>query len=399
MVDGPVPATHGQQRPTVRTIGTSTEGPDRPTIAARPVVAGWPHRGSRVEEGGHGLMVATPPTLLFSTRAVPPSARATAMQTLHERGLLPVEALPGARPAVDLVKWQLPGVSALSGRFVDVRQVGRADAQAGDELFFGINLVGACLVRQRGQEPTIGVGDAVAIALAAGPFTVLRPGPTRMLGLRLPRPATSTYASEQDARRVDPAVTPALGLLTGYLRTLLVGPAPTAELADVVADHIRALTALAIGTDPASALAGRPSLRAARLTTVKADIDQHLTDPGLAAATVAARHGISVRQLHRLFELDGRTYSRYVLDRRLQLVRQRLRHPRYAGESITSLAAGAGFADPSYFNRTFRRRYGTTPSEVRHDAEGWTPDGQLVARRGPAPASPPASDEPTVTSR
>lgn len=31
----------------------------------------------------------------------------------------------------------------------------------------------------------------------------------------------------------------------------------------------------------------------------------------------------------------------------------------------TTIAAGAGFADPSYFNRTFRRRFGTTPTEVR----------------------------------
>jgi AraC-like DNA-binding protein len=271
---------------------------------------------------------------------------------------------------VELVKWQLPGLSALSARFTDVRQVGRPDQEAGDELFFGIHLSGTGLVHQGGRETVIGVGDAVAIDPSAGPFAVLRPGSTRILGLRLPRSSTGACDPEPGGRRVDPAATPALRLLTGYLRGLLREPAPTAELADAVVDHIAALTALALGADPVTAQATRPAVRAARLAAVKSDIDRHLTDPRLSPTAVAERHGISLRHLHRLFELDGKTYSHHVLDRRLQLVHQRLRHPRYSGQSITTLAAGAGFADPSYFNRTFRRRYGTTPTEVRHGEGG-----------------------------
>jgi uncharacterized membrane protein YkvA (DUF1232 family) len=39
--------------------------------------------------------------------------------------------------------------------------------------------------------------------------------------------------------------------------------------------------------------------------------------------------------------------------------------PRFAGLNITTVAFTSGFGDLSYFNRTFRHRFGTTPSELR----------------------------------
>ena len=42
-----------------------------------------------------------------------------------------------------------------------------------------------------------------------------------------------------------------------------------------------------------------------------------------------------------------------------------LTDPRYVARSISAIAFEAGFGDLSYFNRTFRRRYGATPSDVR----------------------------------
>ena len=42
--------------------------------------------------------------------------------------------------------------------------------------------------------------------------------------------------------------------------------------------------------------------------------------------------------------------------------------PRYARWSITAIALEAGFADLSHFNRRFKRRYLTTPSDMRRQA-------------------------------
>jgi AraC-like DNA-binding protein len=113
-----------------------------------------------------------------------------------------------------------------------------------------------------------------------------------------------------------------------------------------------------------------PGVRAARLTAIKADIGRHLTDSSLSVAALAGRHGITPRYLHMLFEDDAMTYSQYVLDQRLALACRRLRDPRLAGRTISSIAHDAGFGDLSYFNRRFRHRYGVTPSGARpHQAD------------------------------
>jgi len=41
---------------------------------------------------------------------------------------------------------------------------------------------------------------------------------------------------------------------------------------------------------------------------------------------------------------------------------------RYDRLGITEIAYEAGFSDLSYFNRTFRRAHGATPSDIRRDS-------------------------------
>jgi AraC-like DNA-binding protein len=311
-------------------------------------------------------MEARPP-LRFSTHGVPEVARGQALRTLRGRGLLPVEPLPDAVPAVELVKWRLPGASVLSGRFCGVRQIGDpGTGGAPDDLFFGINLAGPGLARQRGREVVVDGGDAMVVGLHDGPFTVLRPVVSRMIGVRVPRSGVParTEADLAAAVRLVPAPAPALQLLTRYLRSVLDGPVPSGELADTVVDHVTELIPLSPGV-PADFATAASSVRAARLQSIKADIACNLPDPALSATSVAARHGISTRYLHRLFEDDGRTFSRFVLDQRLELVHRRLRNPRFTTNTITAIARGAGFTDPSYFSRAFRRRYTATPTDVR----------------------------------
>jgi AraC-like DNA-binding protein len=146
------------------------------------------------------------------------------------------------------------------------------------------------------------------------------------------------------ALRVVPARTPALRLLTAYLRGLVGQPAPDAPpLADAVARHVTELIELSLAGDLALPTAAR-GVRAARLSAIRADVDRHLTDPALDAAAVARRTGIGTRYLHRLFEDEPTTFSRFVLDRRLDLVHHRLRDPRLAAGTLAALAADAGSA-------------------------------------------------------
>jgi AraC-like DNA-binding protein len=42
---------------------------------------------------------------------------------------------------------------------------------------------------------------------------------------------------------------------------------------------------------------------------------------------------------------------------------------RHADWAVNAIAFESGFGDLSYFNRMFRRRYSSTPSDVRADAQ------------------------------
>jgi AraC-like DNA-binding protein len=66
-----------------------------------------------------------------------------------------------------------------------------------------------------------------------------------------------------------------------------------------------------------------------------------------------------------LFESDGTTFSRFLLDQRLAHAHRMLSNPLLAERTISTIAYEAGFGDLSHFNRAFRRRYGETPSDVR----------------------------------
>jgi AraC-like DNA-binding protein len=325
-----------------------------------------------------GLVPPTPP-LRFTTRGIPEPSRRRALHELSEQGLLPVVPLPDCAPRVDLVKWRLPGASVLSGTFVGVRQdSGPASAGPG-EMFFGINVAGCSLARQLRQEITIGPGDAVVIDPQGGAFAVARPEACQLIGIRIPRRAVSLEAagSGRAPLRLVPGRTAALQLLTRYLGSVLDGPVPSsAALADAVVTHLTDLIELSLCAAGAGSLPARdPAVRAARLDAIKADVDRHLTDSSLTIAALAARHGITPRYLHKLFEDEAMTYSRFVLDRRLALAYRRLRHRRFADRTISSIAHEAGFGDLSYFNRTFRRRYSITPSDARQQATLSFPPG------------------------
>ncbi|MGK5685590.1 helix-turn-helix domain-containing protein [Actinoplanes sp. URMC 104] len=308
--------------------------------------------------------------LTFTTRGLAVASRGPVLCALLERGLLPVEPLPGRTPAVELTKWRLPGASVLWASFAGVRQRGDpATAGPPGDLFFAVNLSGAGLVRQRGREVAVGAGEAVLIEVDGGPFTVLRPEPTRLIGLRVPRAGLGADAASAGPRLVPPS-RPALGLLRRYLLAVRDDPMPRAgPLADAFAGHVGELIGLALRPDDGDARqAGAPSLRAARLSAVKADVARQLTDAGLSAARVAGRQGITVRYLHKLFEREPQTFAQFVLGRRLELAHRRLGDPRWAGRTVSAIAHDSGFGDLSGFNRAFRHRYGVTPSEVREAA-------------------------------
>jgi AraC-like DNA-binding protein len=59
------------------------------------------------------------------------------------------------------------------------------------------------------------------------------------------------------------------------------------------------------------------------------------------------------------------TFSEFVLAERLARAHRLLVDSAHLGLKVSEIAYSVGFSDLSYFNRTFRLRFGMTPSDVR----------------------------------
>jgi AraC family transcriptional regulator len=82
-----------------------------------------------------------------------------------------------------------------------------------------------------------------------------------------------------------------------------------------------------------------------------------------SSGELAERLEVSQNHLARAFRRRfGRTISRYILERRMELARHLLRE---TSLPVKAVAERVGLADPQYFNKLFRRTVGTSPSAFR----------------------------------
>jgi len=305
----------------------------------------------------------------FSTEDLPVSERRNAVCELRERGILPIDPLADRDLHVRIAKWCLPGAGILSGRLCGLRQEGTPQT-AGDDFFFGLTLAGRNIASQRGREITLDRGDAVLMSCPEGHFSMTCPMPVRFTGLRVPRRHLAPLVPGLDDRvmRLTPGATDGLKFLTAYLRVMFNDRAlASPEISRLVVTHLLDLIALCLGTTRDNTVAAQTrGVRAARLQAIKSDIAAKLPDGTLAVADVAALHGVTPRYVHKLFESEGTTFTQFILSQRLDRAHRMLRDQRFATRSISSIAYDVGFGDLSYFNRTFRRHYNVTPSDIRN---------------------------------
>jgi AraC-like DNA-binding protein len=264
----------------------------------------------------------------------------------------------------------------MSGALCGVRQTIRSRGSVSsseDDLLVAVNLSGRTIAQPRDRELVLLDGDAMLMTRDSINLNLIHPTPVNFLGFRVPRDAIAPLAGSIDDAlvRMVPAGSDAIKLLVTYARAIAEEQQSldTPELQRLVATHIHDLIAVAVGaTRDGHAIAKERGIRAARLRAIISDITANLRDCDLTVAAVAQRQRVTPRYLHKLFEGEELTFSTFVLNQRLSRAHRMLCDPRFNDRSISSLAFDVGFSDLSYFNRTFRRRYDATPSDIRHSA-------------------------------
>ena len=179
-----------------------------------------------------------------------------------------------------------------------------------------------------------------------------------------------------------------LGLPVDLIRRA-AGNLRASPLYRLVIDHVARLAADAdrISADPTAPAVGVASIELARallasaahadrhtraaladtlLTRVRAHVRQHLADPDLRPAVIAAAHNVSLRHLYKVCARADFSLEQWIISERLRGAREELASPHSRHRTIAAVARHWGFRDPTHFARRFRDSYGTTPHEWRH---------------------------------
>ncbi len=101
------------------------------------------------------------------------------------------------------------------------------------------------------------------------------------------------------------------------------------------------------------------------LQRIKQFIRRNLDDERLGPEWIAEAHDISARYLHRLFEGECESVSRYIQRLRLEGCRDALGDGAFAAYPVSEIAYRAGFKDASHFSRAFKKEFGVTPARYR----------------------------------
>lgn len=316
-----------------------------------------------------------PKRLHVSTDGFAPAQRLATWREVYGRGIALVDIEPiGENPFhADVTFDLLPHLSIASGSRSPAHYRVTRDLVPNCRDMIGISVLrsGRAEATQFGKDLLAGVGSG-SVLVGTDPSTSTMITEGSFVTLVLSRSAIAMrvpHLSHAFGLPIAPD-NPALRLLVNYIDLVRGGePITEARLAASVSDHIIDLAALALGARSDEAeLAVSRGVTEARLAALKADILGALGQFDLSSESIAARHGISPRYVRKLFERNGGSFTSFVQEERLEKARRMLTDRRSAGANVAHIAHESGFGDISHFNRTFRRRFGATPSEVREAA-------------------------------
>jgi AraC-like DNA-binding protein len=235
----------------------------------------------------------------------------------------------------------------------------------GADHYFALFLVGGQLsMIHNDQTVQLAVGD-VALVDAGRPVTYATDGADTLwntVAVNLPRQALVSHLGfEPKGGLCRRGGTPAGRLLLDLIRDVGSGEESALSPADsymqlAVYDLVGALFA---PSDPVAGSSHTEKLFARICNVVK----DHFADPEFGPPEVAAKAGISLRYLQKLFTQHGSFCSELIYSFRLQHAAHLLHRRALLGtsQSLSEVAYACGFSDYSHFARKFRQRFGHSP--------------------------------------
>jgi AraC-like DNA-binding protein len=252
------------------------------------------------------------------------------------------------------------------GSFSTVRREHRQVLATNDDRYCLARNTGdrAALVVHRGREFTMRPGAMVLLKLDEPFVSADGANHRRFTNVHLPAAALRSMVPHIDdmvASELAPGGV--LSLALNYSNLLLDHPTAADEAGMVIAQHLLDLSALGLGVRGDQALAAqRGGLRAVRLQALLLLLGQHFSEPDFSAQKLAVAAGLSERYVNELLYEAGASFTVRLNELRLGKAARLLA---MTTRRIGDIAFECGFNDLSYFNRSFRRRFGLTPTAAR----------------------------------
>ncbi len=252
------------------------------------------------------------------------------------------------------------------GTFTTVRREYRQVLETNDDRYCLARNTGsrAAVVVHRGREFTMRPGAMVLLKLDEPFFSADGANHKRFTNVHLPMAALRAMVPHvDDMVGCELASGGALSLAMDYSNLLLGHPSAADEAGMAIAAHLLDLTALGLGARGDHALAAqRGGLRAVRLKAVLSILERRFSEPDFTAQKLAAAARLSERYVNELLYEAGAGFTTRLNELRLRKAAELLT---LTERRISDIAFDCGFNDLSYFNRSFRRRFGLTPTAAR----------------------------------
>lgn len=266
----------------------------------------------------------------------------------------------------ELLDWQ-SGTLGVSSFKADAQRVIRdksaAKADKTEDFVFLFPTRKLLRYQQRGRDGLVQPGD-VLLLNAAEPYIVDVPDGSENVTIKIDRQhLVHRYPGVDDlcatGNFANPLLVPAMVTL-GEQVLKLQSPAQTSLIQDCIVDLLCLMLECRIPGDRGHLV--RQALGTSLFESICAYIRQRLSDHSLTPERAATDHKISVRYLHRIFQLHGRSFSQVLQEERLQLARLLIVESGRRGKTnLGEVAFRCGFASQSHFSVSYKRRFGLSP--------------------------------------
>ncbi|NKB36940.1 MAG: helix-turn-helix domain-containing protein [Gammaproteobacteria bacterium] len=241
-------------------------------------------------------------------------------------------------------------------------------ADANYDYFLTTLLEGRAIIQQAEKTTVMNPGD-LALMTGGLPYTIEYELPSRRLIARIPYEVFQQRLSDCDEKAI-------MGHLPNedlgrVVNDLLKSVAFEAESLNITEQYTLTQSLLELTAALTRAIIRPDDLKSEPrhtdlLNRIFTYIEENYMDSDLTPDKIAQGNGISTRYLHSLFRDSGTTVLKWVWEQRLKAARNDLLDPAQTQTRVSEIAFRRGFNDSAHFSRSFKNRFGISPTQLRN---------------------------------